>query len=77
MNDNHVLLQNLGVSSEKLDQLVEAAYEAGAYGAKLSGAGGGDNMFALVDLENKEKVERAIEQAGGTVIRAETDYAIR
>jgi len=74
INRNHDLLRKLDVSSEKLEDLTEAARGAGALGAKLSGAGGGDNMFALVSSESRSQVEKAIEKAGGTVIHAEIDY---
>ncbi|MGB9707136.1 MAG: mevalonate kinase [Microgenomates group bacterium] len=69
MTKNHQLLQDLGVSTKKLDQMCQAATEAGAYGAKLSGAGGGDCMIALVDEKIRERVEKAIEKAGGQVIK--------
>ena len=46
---NHQLLQKLGVSTSKLDHLVTLCMEQGAYGAKLTGAGGGGIMFALVE----------------------------
>lgn len=48
MNENHELLQEIGVSSPELDQLVLAATEAGALGAKLSGGGLGGHIIALV-----------------------------
>ena len=47
--ENHRHLQGIGVSTPRLDALVSAALEAGAYGAKLAGAGGGGVAFALVD----------------------------
>ena len=47
MNFNHGLLEALGVSSRSLDSMVWAAREAGAYGAKLTGAGGGGCIVAL------------------------------
>jgi mevalonate kinase len=64
MNENHSKLQMMGVSSPVLDSLVEAARSAGALGAKLSGAGRGGNMIALVCPENAEVVARALAQAG-------------
>jgi len=67
MNFNQEYLRDLGVSTEKLESMIFAAKQAGAYGAKLSGAGGGDCMIALVLKEKKEAVERAIAQ-GGTVV---------
>jgi mevalonate kinase len=69
MNKNHQLLQKLGVSTEKLDQMCQAALDNGAYGAKLSGAGGGDCMIALVNEKTRERVERAIELVGGEIIK--------
>jgi len=47
MNCNHGLLSALGVSSRSLDAMVWAARGANAYGAKLTGAGGGGCIVAL------------------------------
>jgi len=41
MNENHRILQEIGVSSKELDLLVEMARKQGAFGAKLTGGGGG------------------------------------
>jgi len=68
MDFNHEYLRDLGVSSEKLEDLILASKKAGAYGAKLSGAGGGDCMIALVDDNRKNAVIEAITAAGGQVI---------
>ena len=51
MTANQQLLQEMTVSSPELEQLIAAALQAGALGAKLSGAGRGGNMIALVDDE--------------------------
>lgn len=68
MSQNQSLLAQLEVSSPKLDALTQAAEKAGAAGAKLSGAGGGDCMIAVVDHDHKKAVATAITQAGGTVM---------
>ncbi len=68
LNYHQDYLEDLGVSTPKLAGMIAAAREAGAYGAKLSGAGGGDCMFALVDQTSKEKVTKAIEKAGGEIV---------
>ncbi|RQG91199.1 mevalonate kinase [Natrarchaeobius halalkaliphilus] len=47
MNFNHGLLSALGVSSRSLDTMTWAARDAGALGAKLTGAGGGGCIVAL------------------------------
>jgi mevalonate kinase len=64
MDQNHVYLQALTVSSPELDKLVEAARKAGALGAKLSGSGRGGNMIALVDQPKAESVAGALISAG-------------
>jgi mevalonate kinase len=70
MNNNHRLLQEIGVSHEKLDLLVDVARKQGAYGAKLTGGGGGGCMVALTPgKELQEKVAGAIERKGYEVLR--------
>lgn len=69
MNFNQDYLRDLGVSTEKLEALIYAAKGAGALGAKLSGAGGGDCMIALVGKNSINDVEAAIVSAGGEVVR--------
>ena len=64
MNENHKLLQQMTVSSPKLDRLVSAARNAGALGAKFSGGGRGGNMIALVKPESAEEVASALMSAG-------------
>lgn len=64
MDENHRLLQAIGVSCPELDALVQAAKGAGALGAKLSGAGRGGNMIVLVTPERAAAVEQALRAAG-------------
>ena len=73
MNKNQEYLVELGVSSGMLDKMIEAVLQAEAYGAKLSGAGGGDCMIAIVSEGKKEAVKRAILSTGGTIVNVETD----
>lgn len=73
MNKNQDLLKELGVSIEKLDNMVKAAIQAGAYGAKLSGAGGGDCMIAIASKDMEQEVKDRISQAGGKVINIKTN----
>ena len=51
MHQAHLLLAKLGVSNDQLNQLVDAALEAGALGAKLTGGGRGGCMIALAESE--------------------------
>ncbi len=48
MNENHALLQAIGVSTAALDRVVGLAREAGAAGAKLTGGGGGGVVAAVI-----------------------------
>ena len=66
MNENHAVLQALGVSCPELDCLVTAAQEGGALGAKLSGAGRGGNMIALVTEQVRGRVDMMLRLAGAT-----------
>lgn len=72
MDNNQNLLEKLGISTPTLDAMIVAARGAGACGAKLSGAGGGDCMIALADDEHRSAVADAITRAGGQVIDVET-----
>jgi mevalonate kinase len=70
MNENHRLLQEIGVSCEELDYLVDLARKQGAFGAKLTGGGGGGCMTALTPTrELQEAVATAIEKEGYEVLR--------
>ena len=64
LNENHRLLQEMGVSSPVLDRLVRVARESGALGAKLAGAGWGGNIIALVETEDATEVAASLRQAG-------------
>ena len=70
MNENQSILRQMGVSSPELETLVEAALSAGALGAKLSGAGRGGSMIALVAPEVSAEVTQALLRAGavGTIV---------
>ncbi|OGO39972.1 MAG: mevalonate kinase [Chloroflexi bacterium RBG_16_56_8] len=64
MNANQTLAREIGVSSPEIEKLVAAALEAGARGAKLSGAGRGGNVIALIEPGTRPAVERALLTAG-------------
>lgn len=73
MNENQVLLKELGVSIEKLDQMIGSVVSSGAYGGKLSGAGGGDCMIALGPDDKLNAIKSGIESAGGKALDVETN----
>ena len=51
---NHAVLGTVGVSTDTLDEMVDTLVSLGAYGAKLTGAGGGGSVLAVAP-EAKEK----------------------
>lgn len=63
MNDCHELLKTIEVSTPELDAMVLLAKEAGAIGAKLTGAGGGGSIVALCP-GSREAVSSALSDAG-------------
>jgi mevalonate kinase len=66
MDQNQEILIEMGVSSPELNRLVSAARDAGALGAKLSGAGGGGNMIAIVETDEAQEVAGKLMEAGAT-----------
>jgi mevalonate kinase len=72
MEKNHALLRQIGVSSPALDRLVQAAREAGALGAKLSGGGRGGNMISLVRPQDAQEIREALAKVGAvrTILNA-------
>lgn len=66
MNDQQALLRDLyDVSLPKLDDFCQEALDAGAYGAKISGAGMGGSVIALVkDEDDGRKVIDACLRVG-------------
>ena len=65
LNDHQSVLRDiLCISTDKVDDMINAALNAGAYGGKINGSGGGGCMFAYAP-ENPERVAEAIEDAGG------------
>lgn len=64
LNENHRLLQMLGVSLPELDRMTYAAMQAGALGAKLTGSGLGGNVIAVADDAHAQAVKDALRDGG-------------
>jgi mevalonate kinase len=56
MDRAHAVLAGLGVSTPQLDALCDAARTAGAYGAKLTGAGGGGAVVCIAPRDRESAV---------------------
>jgi mevalonate kinase len=72
MDANQAALAAMGVSHPALDRLVTAARSAGAYGAKLTGAGWGGCAIALVSPEAVQDIGEALLDADAAWVRAVT-----
>ncbi len=79
MNRNHRLVNEIMLycgfvdgAGEANNLLIKAALDAGALGAKLTGAGGGGSVFALVKPKGEERVFNAMKEAAekGALIEA-------
>jgi mevalonate kinase len=66
MDRAHALLAGLGVSTEQLDSLCEAARSCGAHGAKLTGAGGGGAVIAISPRDKEQAILTEWKHAGVT-----------
>ncbi len=66
MDRAHAILADLGVSTGQLDELCSTARAAGAYGAKLTGAGGGGAVIAIAPREHEAAILSAWKRAGVT-----------
>lgn len=69
MNLNQGLLYSLGVSSRELDSMIRCSLEAGAMGAKITGAGMGGCVIAI---PNRNEVRVGIRLGGGIPIPVRT-----
>jgi mevalonate kinase len=56
LSSNQKILREVGVSTPLLDRLVEEAVALGAYGAKLTGAGGGGSAVAVFPTAKEKRI---------------------
>lgn len=65
MNDHHNVLKNsLKITVPKIDTMITAALDAGAYGAKIVGSGGGGSIVALAPTDKKKSIIEALMKSG-------------
>ncbi len=73
MTLNHKLLASLMLSTDALEEMIEHASKAGALGAKVTGAGGGGCMIALVENDaRRDAVKAALTALGRPVYDVES-----
>jgi galactokinase len=73
---HEVLRDNLGISTPKIERMLDAALRAGAYGGKINGSGGGGCLFVYAP-DGTERVARALDQAGGKSYVVSIDEGMR
>lgn len=77
LNEHQKILRDvLGISTFKINRMIDAALDAGAYGAKINGSGGGGCMFAYAP-ESPEKVKTAIKSEEGKAFIINPDSGSR
>jgi mevalonate kinase len=75
MNYNQMLLSGLFLSTPEIERACAIAREAGALGAKLTGAGGGGAVIALCD-GSPGPIEAALREAGFSAFSTEIQASV-
>jgi mevalonate kinase len=75
MNENQIILQQIGVSHHKVRDIIDICSKAGAIGAKITGAGGGGAVIALAaSKQESTKIASRVKAAGYQSFEVEIDY---
>jgi mevalonate kinase len=75
MNENQILLQQIGISHHKVHDIIEICSKAGAMGAKITGAGGGGAVIALAaSKQESTKIASHVKAAGYQSFEVKIDY---
>jgi mevalonate kinase len=74
LTENHKLLSLLGVSHPEIEKLIEISLDNGALGAKLTGAGKGGAVIALIPKDSSKEILAKIGSGPGKWMLVEFDY---
>ena len=74
LTENHNLLSILGVSHPDIEKLIKICLDNGALGAKLTGAGKGGAVIALIPNDSSKEILAKISRGPGKWILVEFDY---
>jgi mevalonate kinase len=75
MNENQIILQQIGISNQRIDDMIDICSKAGAIGAKITGAGGGGAVIALAaSKQESTKIASRIKALGYQSFEVEIDY---
>lgn len=65
MNEHHTVLKDsLKITVPKIDKMIDAAINAGAFGAKIVGSGGGGSIVALAPPNKKQAIIKMLLESG-------------
>lgn len=65
MNEHHTVLKDfLKITVPKIDDMIHAALDAGAYGAKIVGSGGGGSIVAIAPPDKKQAIIKKLLESG-------------
>ena len=73
MIKNQEYLETIGVSNEKLRNMIELATKS-SFGAKITGAGGGGCIFGLTDEKNMEKTIQQLRENNYECFSTKIDF---
>jgi mevalonate kinase len=62
MDENHLLLRKLGVSTPLIDKIVDICNSSNSLGTKITGAGGGGCVISLVDKREHLLTEKLLQK---------------
>jgi galactokinase len=68
---HHWLSHGIGVSTPRIDDILNGAIDAGAFGGKINGSGGGGTAFVLTEAAAFEPVLHVIERHGASALPIE------
>jgi mevalonate kinase len=74
LTENHKLLSALGVSHPMIEKLIERCLNDGALGAKLTGAGRGGAIIALIPTDRRKEISTRISRGPGKWMLVEFDH---
>jgi mevalonate kinase len=74
LSENHELLKKLNVSHPKLEEFISICSNSGALGCKLTGAGGGGAVIALIPNHNSHNIISEIGKKIPQSMLAELDF---
>ena len=76
LNKHQVQLKdNIGISTQKIDNMIMKSLEEGALGAKINGSGFGGTMFAL-SLLNQDKIITSLKNFKADVFKIKTSNGV-